>query len=113
MAQAVDDQEARRRVRGSQIIAAAAEIDVAGKVGRRQRIIGRVVDAPEAIGRAAVAHLRGVIVDDVDQDLDTGLVQLIDHPAKFDQRAFRRTSHTVRRVRRNRSGRSRQGIPAR
>src|SRR3984885_4013363 len=54
-----------------------------GKIGRRiivdEPVVGGVVDALERQGRAEFVALGGVVVDHVQDDLDAGRVQGLDH----------------------------------
>src|SRR5205823_1817493 len=46
-------------------------------------VIGRVVDPAERDARAELAALRGVVVDDVEDDLDAGAMQLANERLEF------------------------------
>src|SRR5947208_8251656 len=48
-----------------------------------QPVIRSVVDAPEAQRRPEVVALRSVVVDDVEDDFNSGLVQGADHSLEF------------------------------
>ncbi len=60
-------------------IAAAGKVAVAAPVAVFQAIVGGVVDASKAQGGATVVALRGVVVHDVEDDLDARLVKALDH----------------------------------
>ena len=55
------------------------EVDVVARVVGRQPVEGLVVDAAERERRAEVVPLGGVVVDDVEDHLDPGAVQRLDH----------------------------------
>ena len=60
-------------------VAAAGVVDVAAGVAVVQAVVGLVVDAAEAQGRAGAAAFGGVVVDHVEDDLDACAVQRRDH----------------------------------
>ncbi len=60
-------------------VSAAGVVDVEARVLRVQAIVGAVVDAAERERRSRVAALGGVVVDDVENDLDSGAMQRLDH----------------------------------
>ena len=77
VAQRVDDQLEHVRVAHVQRVAGAGGVEVvAPAVG--QPVVGGVVDAAERQRRAEVVPLRRVVVDDVEYDLDPGLVHGLD-----------------------------------
>ena len=82
IAQAVEDQPPDDRFVGVQCVAAAGVIGVARLVVRKN-VVGLVGQAAKADRGAAVVAFGGVIVDDVEDDLDPGAVQRLDHIAKF------------------------------
>ena len=60
-------------------VAGAGGVEVVGAIVGDQAVIGGVVDALEAQARAQVVALGGVVVHDVEDDLDAGLVQPAHH----------------------------------
>jgi hypothetical protein len=67
------------RIPGIQGIAGAGEIAVVALILLHEPVVGGVVGAPQADGRPQVAPLAGVVVHDVDDDLEPGFVQCLDH----------------------------------
>ena len=65
--------------RMSRLLPGAGGVVVVRAVAVDQAVVGGVVDAPEAQRRAEVVALGGVVVDDVEDDLDARLVQGPDH----------------------------------
>ncbi len=55
------------------------EVHVVARVFRHRPVVGRVVDAAVADRRPEVVALAGVVVDDVDDDLDACGVERLDH----------------------------------
>ncbi len=88
-------------------VAAAREIHVVTRVGC-QPVIARVIDAPEREGWPELVSLGGVVVDDVENDLDARGVQRADHRLEFPQRSFRAGVGCITRV----GGEEAQGIVA-
>ena len=64
-------------------VAAAGVVHVVLLVVRLQVVVDAVVEAPEADRRALVVALAGVVEDDVEDDLDAGRVQRLDHVAEL------------------------------
>ena len=62
-------------------VAAPAVIQVAAPFV--QHVEKRVVDAPEVVGPAVVTPFGGVVEDDIEVDLDPGLVERLDHLAEL------------------------------
>ncbi|MNJ64492.1 hypothetical protein D3C77_604450 [compost metagenome] len=60
-------------------IAGAGVIDVEAPVVGHQPVVGGVVDAAHAQGRAQLVALGGVVVDHVEDQLQAGVVQVGDH----------------------------------
>ena len=79
VAQRVHDQLQHVRVAHQQRVAGAGRVVVEARVLVDQPVVRRVVDAAERERRAEVVALCGVVVDDVEDDLDVGPVQLADH----------------------------------
>ena len=63
-------------------IAAAGGIEIEARI-LAQHVVAGIVDAAERQRRAQVIAFGGVIVDDVEDHLDAGRVQLLHHAAKF------------------------------
>ena len=87
VAQRIGDQLQHARVGHVDGVAAARVIDIEARIVRPETIVGRVVDAAERQRRAEVVALRGVIVDHVQEDLDAGVVEALDHGFEFADRA--------------------------
>ena len=79
VAQRVGDQLQRERPPWVEGVAAAGVVDVARRVILRRAVVRAVVDAAEAQNRAVGAALGGVVVDDVEDDLDARAVQRAHH----------------------------------
>ncbi len=77
--QRVHDQPQRHRVPGVQRVARTRGVVVLVRVARVQPVVRRVVQAAEAQRRAALAALGGVVEDDVQDDLEPGLVHRPHH----------------------------------
>ncbi len=60
-------------------VARPGEVDVVARVVGREPVEGLVVDPPEGERRAEVVPLGRVVVDDVEDHLDAGSVQRLDH----------------------------------
>ena len=75
VAQRVHDQLQRVRVADVEAVAGAGVVHVVALVVVDQPVVGGVVDAAHRQRRAHVVALGGVVVDDVEDDLDAGLVQ--------------------------------------
>ncbi len=87
--QRVDDHPLRGRAAGVHVPANAGVVVVELHV-RRQRVIGRVVETAERhhvrrrlVGAVPQVALAGVVVDDVDVDLDAGVVKRLHHCLEF------------------------------
>ena len=83
VAQAVHDELDRARVHHVERVAAARVVDVAAPVPAVEAIVGGIVDAPEAERRPEVIALGGVVVHDVQDDLDARLVERLHHRLEF------------------------------
>ena len=77
--QAVHDQLQHVRVAHVQAVAGARVVHVVARVVGVEPVVGGVVDAPERQHRAQVVALGRVVVDDVEDHLDAGLVQGLHH----------------------------------
>ena len=79
VAQRVHDQLQRVRVPTLQAVPGPGGVVVELRVVGHQPVVGGVVDALDRQHRAQVVALGGVVVDDVEDHLDAGLVQRPDH----------------------------------
>ena len=79
VAQRVHDQPQHARMHRVEAVAGAREVHVARRVVGHQPVVRGVVDALEGEHRPEVVALRRVVVDDVEDDLDAGAVQRLDH----------------------------------
>ncbi len=79
VAQRVHDQLQHVRAAHQQAVAGAGRVVVVVLGVVHQPVVGRVVEAAEGDRRAALVALGGVVVDHVEDDLDVGLVQRLDH----------------------------------
>ena len=79
VAQRVHDQPQHARVDRVERVARAREVHVVARVVGHQPVVAGVVDALERQHRAEVVALRGVVVDHVEDHLDAGAVQRLDH----------------------------------
>ena len=79
VAQRVHDQLQHVRVPHQQAVAGAGGVVVVLRLVVDQAVVGGVVDAAEAQRGPVVVALGGVVVDDVEDDLDVGGVQRLDH----------------------------------
>ena len=77
--QRVHDQLQRVRVAGVEAVAGAGEVLVELQVPVEESVVRGVVDAAEVDRRTEVVALGGVVVDDVEDHLDAGLVKGPDH----------------------------------
>ena len=77
--QRVHDELERARVTHVQAVPGAGGVVVEPRVVRHEPVVGGVVDALERQHGPEVVALGGVVVDDVEDDLDAGLVQRADH----------------------------------
>ena len=80
--QAVDDHAADRRLVGIQRVARAAVVGITGKVPfviRVENVVILVVQAAKAEGWPRMVAFGGMVVDHVENDLDAGAVQGLDH----------------------------------
>ena len=79
--QAVDDQPPHHRVVGVERVAGAREVGIAA--GPVVQVVDGVVQPAQAEGGAALVAFGGVVVDHVEDHLDAGAVQRLDHVAEF------------------------------
>jgi hypothetical protein len=82
-------------MRRPQIIPAGTVVRIGGKVVRIERVVGRIVDTTETVRWAVHTHLGGVIIGDVQKNLDARPVQLVNHPSEFRSRFVRRANLAV------------------
>ena len=85
VAQRVHDQPQDVRVHRVERVAGAREVHVVAPVVRHQPVVGGVVDALEREHRPEVVALGGVVVDHVEDHLDPGAVERLDHPLELAQ----------------------------
>ena len=83
VAQRVHDQPQDARVDRVERVAGAGEVHVVARVVGHQPVVGGVVDPLERQHRPEVVALGGVVVDDVEDHLDPGAVQRLDHPLEL------------------------------
>ena len=79
VAQAVHDELNRPAVQHIQAVSAAGEVNVVARVVGIHPVVRRVVDAAQAQGGAEVVPLASVVVDHVEDHLDAGAVEPLDH----------------------------------
>ena len=79
VAQRVHDQLQGHRVADVERVAAAGRVEVRARVAGVQPVVGGVVQAPVAQRRPELVALRSVVEHDVDQHLEPGPVQGVDH----------------------------------
>ena len=79
--QGIEDHLQHARMVEVEGVAGAGRVPVLTRVLRLELVVARVVDAAQGQGRAEVAALGGVVVDDVEDDLDPGRVQRPDRAA--------------------------------
>ncbi len=75
VAQRVHDELQHVRVAHEQAVAGPGGVEVQLRLVVDEPVVGAVVDAPEAQGGAELVAFGGVVVDDVEDDLDARLVQ--------------------------------------
>ena len=79
VAQAVGDHLQHARMAEVDRVAGAGVVDVVAPVVGREPVVGGVVDALERERRPELVALGGVVVDDVEDHLDPGVVEVRDH----------------------------------
>ena len=79
VAQAVHDQLQDARAAHVERVAGAGEVLVVARVVRQQPIVRAVVDASERQRRPEVIAFGGVVVDNVEDDLEVGGMERADH----------------------------------
>ena len=98
VAQRVQDEPQHAGLGGVDRVAAAGDVVVVAPVGG-QPVVAEVVQPAERQRRALVAALAGVVVDDVEDDLDAGVVQRRDHLLELVDLRAERAHGPVRGVR--------------
>ena len=78
--QRVHDQPQHRRMHRVERVARAREVHVEARVVRHEPVVARVVDALEGEHRPEVVALRRVVVDDVEDHLDSGACSALTIP---------------------------------
>ena len=74
VAKAVGDHLDHPHVTEIEGVSGAGVVDVVARLIRHQTVVGGIVDALERQGRAAFVAFRGMVVDDVEDHLDAGVV---------------------------------------
>ena len=77
--QGIHDQAANDRMIGVDRITNPCIIRVVGLALRVQQVIGAVLESAETQYRSAVIPLSGMVENHIENDLDTGPVQRLDH----------------------------------
>ena len=85
IAQAVGDHLDHARMAEVERVSGAGVVDVVARLIGQQPIIGGVVDALERQRRAALVAFRGVVVDDVENHFEPGIVEARHHLLEFAQ----------------------------
>ena len=70
IAQAVHHELQRARMEQVEGVAGAGEIHVEARIFRREPVVGLVIDAAKTERRAEMISFRGVVVDNVEDDLE-------------------------------------------
>ena len=83
VAERVHDQPQHRRMHRVERVPRARVVHVVPRVAGNGPVVGEVVDALEGEHRAEVVPLRRVVVDDVEDHLDPGAVERLDHPLEL------------------------------
>ncbi len=94
--QRIHDELQRVRMTTVEAVAGSGVVHVHLGIAVDEPVVGGVVDAPERHGGSEVVALGGVVVDDVEDDLDAGVVELTHHRLELGHRAGRLVG--VRRV---------------
>ena len=79
IAQAIGDELQRVRRAHEQRVSGACGVEVVSAVVVDQTIVGAVVDAFEAEGRATVVAFGGMVVHHVEDDFHAGMMVRLDH----------------------------------
>jgi hypothetical protein len=94
VAETVEDQSPAYGFIGVQRVAAPAVVGV-GRPVLPQEVVCVVRQSPEAQRRTGIVALRGMVVHDVQEDLDSGPVQRLDHIPEIVERPQRIVAGTV------------------
>ncbi len=89
VAQAVGDHLQNPRVADIDRVAGSGIVDVAAAVIRQQAVVAEVVDAAERERGATVVAFRSVIVNDVQDHLEPGVMEARHHLLEFGKREVR------------------------
>ncbi|CFE44155.1 Uncharacterised protein [Mycobacterium tuberculosis] len=87
VAQRIHDQLQGVWVAGIEAVAGTGEVLVEPQVVVHQSVVGGVVDSAKVDRRTQVVAFSGVVVDDVEDDLDAGFVQAAHHGFELGYRA--------------------------
>src|SRR5512146_1444752 len=82
VAQAVKDHTAHVTIGGMEDVAGPAVVPVAAAIVL-QEIVGGIVYAPKVVGRPRLVSFCSMVVNDIKNDLDAGLLEGTDHFLKF------------------------------
>ena len=67
----------------------AGEVHVVALIVRQRSVVGEIVDAAKGQSGTRMIALGGVVVDDIQDDLDARVVQILDHLLEFADRVAR------------------------
>ena len=95
--QRVHDQPQHRRVHRVERVPRAGVVHVEARVVGHEPVVALVVDAAEAEHRTEMVALGGVVVDDVEDHLDPGAMQRLDHALELAHLIGRRRVQRMRR----------------
>jgi hypothetical protein len=98
VAQRIHQQLEHRRVQGGERVAGAGVVHIEARRLCHQPVVAGVVDAAEGEGRAEVVALGGVVVDDVEDHLEAGGVERLDHRLELAGGPARRSVRGVARL---------------
>ncbi len=90
--QGVGDHLQYARVAQVEGVASARVVDVVALVVRHQAVVRSVVDTAHRQGRAQLVAFGGVVVDHIEDDLETGVVQVRNHFLEFGNLAARQVT---------------------
>ena len=97
IAQAVHDQLERARMEQIERVSRAREIHIVARIFRHEPVVGEVVDSAETERRTQVIAFPGVVVNDVQDHLDPGRVEIAHHPFELrDLPAHRAAARVLR-----------------
>ena len=98
VAEAVQDHPANYRMIRVKRVSRAAVIRIARAI-LFENVVGGIVQSAKTQSRPVVIAFRSVVEHNVENDLDTGPVQRLNHVAKFIQRPQRILARTIRLMR--------------